>query len=70
MNENVREVVARNIKNLLEKRDMSMNKLSTFSYVNYSTLWAIVNCKRNPSQDTMIDIADALGVKLYELYKE
>lgn len=62
------EIIAKRIKELCEKRDISINKLSTLSGIRQSTLQNIVSGNtQNPTIKTMNRIARGLGMTLAEL---
>ena len=62
--------LAKNIRKLREKRNISQDKLSKLANVAHNTIIKIeTGLIKNPKIETVQNIADALGVSLDELTK-
>jgi len=66
--QNLREAIASNVVRLLkkerEKRGLSMNVVAQRSGLSHSIISLIERDMRNPTLDTLLRIADAIGVDL------
>jgi len=62
--------IARNIRNYRHKKGISQDKLSKFAYVSFNTITKIeAGDTLNPTIETMVKIAKALGVTIEDLVK-
>lgn len=63
--------IARNMKALRAKMDISQDRLAKFADISFHTITKIeTGDTPNPTVDTMKRIADALGVTIDDLIKE
>ncbi len=61
--------VARRIKELCNKQDMSINKLAIMSGLTQSTLQSIISGKsHNPTILTLVRVCDSLNIELKEFF--
>jgi ribosome-binding protein aMBF1 (putative translation factor) len=65
-----RDVLARNIRSLRAKREISQEELADLAGLHRTYVGSIERSERNVSIDNIAKIADALGVKMYELLKD
>lgn len=52
------------------KKKISIQDLSKKSNVAQSTIWKIINNKRDPKVSTVVKISKALGISIYELLED
>jgi len=68
---NIRDVVAANVVRLLreerEKRGLSMNEVAQRSGLSHSIISLVERDLRNPTLDTLLRIAEAIGIDLGEI---
>lgn len=68
---NIRDVVAANVVRLLreerEKRGLSMNVVAQRSGLSHSIVSLVERDLRNPTLDTLLRIAEAIGIDLGEI---
>ena len=62
--------VAERIKNLREKRGITVNKLANLAGISQSHLREIELGLKNPTVETLSFFCDALGVSLEEFFRE
>jgi transcriptional regulator with XRE-family HTH domain len=58
------------LRELRERRALSLRELSTLSGVNYNSIWRIEVGRTGAKPRTIRRLAEALGVEPYELLKE
>jgi len=68
-NNNVRKILADNVRLLRTKKRFSQEAVADMANVGQNQVSGIENEHLNPNLDTLIRIADALNVELFELFK-
>ena len=69
MRENQRKLLGRRIRSLRTIKGWSQQQLGEKADVNYKFVGEIERGRQNPSFDTLLKIASALGVELSELFR-
>jgi transcriptional regulator with XRE-family HTH domain len=64
---NIQELLAKNLKSARERLGYTQMKLAELSNISTSFIGEIENGKKFPSSDSLQRIADALGMKPYQL---
>jgi transcriptional regulator with XRE-family HTH domain len=62
-----REILARNVRRLAQKRGMSIERVADTADVSYSTLWKLLGSEHNATLRTLVKLAKALGCQPSEL---
>jgi len=58
------------LKALRESKGMSQTKLAEFSGLNRSEVWKLEAGKNQPRTETLLQLADGLGIKIQDLLEE
>ena len=70
MEREIRTIVADNLKDLMEPRNLSANRLAALAGLSYTSVYDILTGKsKNPRIDTLQKIAGKLGVPLTDLFE-
>ena len=70
MNEDVKKVLAKNIRLLRSKKRFSQEAVAELANVGQNQISEIENERSNPSLETLIKVANALNVDFYILFTE
>ena len=62
-----RELLARNVRRLAQKRGLSVERVADMADVSYSTLWKLLASEHNATLRTLVKLAKALGCQPSEL---
>lgn len=65
----MRELVGRNVRRLRRRRGLTQEQFAELSGFSQQYLSGLEQGKRNPTVITLHELAQALGVKAYELIK-
>jgi transcriptional regulator with XRE-family HTH domain len=66
----IRQILGKNIKLLRNLRSLSQNELAEKANISIPFLSNIERSNKWPYPDTLAKLAEALGVEVYELFKE
>jgi len=65
---NIREVLARNIKDYRRREDFSQDKLAELAGISSQYLATIETCRKFPTPEVLDRLAEALGIETHELF--
>ncbi len=68
-NTNVRKILADNIRLLRTKKRFSQEAIAELANIGQNQISEVENERSNPNLDTLIRIANALDVEIFELFK-
>ena len=61
--------IEKNVQRLIDERGWTIYRLSKVSNVSLTALYRLGSKKQRPSAETLVKLADALGVKVDELVR-
>ena len=61
--------IEKNVQRLIDERGWTIYRLSKVSNVSLTALYSLGSKKQGPSAETLVKLADALGVKVDELVR-
>ena len=70
MNENIRRILADNIRLIRTKKRYSQEAVAELANIGQNQISGIENELSNPNLDTIVKIASALGVSVANLFSE
>jgi transcriptional regulator with XRE-family HTH domain len=65
---NIREVLARNIKDYRRKYGFSQDKLAELAGISSQYLATVETCRKFPTPEVLDRLAEALGIETHELF--
>lgn len=68
-NDNVRKILADNIRLLRTKKRFSQEAIADMANIGQNQVSEIENERSNPSLDTLIKLANALDIDVFELFR-
>ena len=69
MNEDVKKILAENIRLLRAKKRFSQEAIADMANIGQNQVSEIENERANPNLDTLIKIADAFNIELFKLFE-
>ncbi|MBB6670242.1 helix-turn-helix domain-containing protein [Cohnella nanjingensis] len=63
-------IIEENVNRLIDERGITPYRLSKMSGVSLSAIYGIKDKKQGPTAETLLKIADALGVTVDEIVRE
>ena len=69
MNEDVKKILAENVRLLRAKKRFSQEAIADMANIGQNQVSEIENERANPNLDTLIKLADAFNIELFKLFE-